>query len=202
MTVSCLSLLVFLVAANHPHDAAAPHDLAFVANPSDRCPDFHSSHPRPTRFNAKAAKRSYNFSTIRPRPASTGESSSLTRSPTSSRTKLRSIRSAMCASTSGPSSSRTLYIALGSVSCTTPVSGLIDRSAKAFALRRLCQSLGSRVCATLPPRYGGGARRDRYRRAPTGTSRAVRIHGPSAVTATVCSKCADRLLSRVTAVQP
>src|SRR3984957_11574820 len=35
-----------------------------------------------------------------------------------------------------------------------------------------------------------------------GTSRAVRIQGSPAVTATVCSKCADRLLSRVTAVQP
>src|SRR5437868_4165746 len=41
-----------------------------------------------------------------------------------------------------------------------------------------------------------------YLRACTGTSLAVRIHGPSALTATVCSKCADRLLSRVTAVQP
>src|SRR3954451_4223533 len=41
-----------------------------------------------------------------------------------------------------------------------------------------------------------------YFRAATGTSRAVRIQGPLAVTATVCSKCADRLLSRVTAVQP
>ena len=42
----------------------------------------------------------------------------------------------------------------------------------------------------------------RYARAGTGTSRAVRIHGSPAVTATVCSKCADRLPSRVTAVQP
>src|SRR6266852_3328306 len=41
-----------------------------------------------------------------------------------------------------------------------------------------------------------------YLRAGTGTSRAVRIHGSPAVTATVCSKCADRLLSRVTAVHP
>src|SRR3954467_14235077 len=39
-------------------------------------------------------------------------------------------------------------------------------------------------------------------RGATGTSLAVRIHGPSAVTATVCSKCADRLPSRVAAVQP
>src|SRR5262245_51404486 len=41
-----------------------------------------------------------------------------------------------------------------------------------------------------------------YLRATTGTSLAVRIHGPSARTATVCSKCADKLLSRVTAVHP
>src|SRR5439155_3644802 len=39
-------------------------------------------------------------------------------------------------------------------------------------------------------------------RAGTATSLAVSIHGSPAVTATVCSKCADRLLSRVTAVQP
>jgi len=32
-----------------------------------------------------------------------------------------------------------------------------------------------------------------YFRAATGSSLAVRIHGPSAVTATVCSKCADKL---------
>jgi len=42
----------------------------------------------------------------------------------------------------------------------------------------------------------------RYRRALTATSRAVRIHGSPDVTATVCSKCADRLVSRVTAVHP
>jgi hypothetical protein len=30
----------------------------------------------------------------------------------------------------------------------------------------------------------------------------VRIHGPLAVTATVCSKCAESLESAVTAVQP
>src|SRR5262249_42218692 len=41
-----------------------------------------------------------------------------------------------------------------------------------------------------------------YLRALTGTSLAVRIHGSPAVTATVCSKCADRLPSRVTAVHP
>src|SRR4249919_1741546 len=42
----------------------------------------------------------------------------------------------------------------------------------------------------------------RYRRALTGTSRAVSIHGSPDVTATVCSKCADRLVSRVIAVHP
>src|SRR5581483_7184746 len=44
--------------------------------------------------------------------------------------------------------------------------------------------------------------RARYFLIGTGTSRAVRIHGSPAVTATVCSKCADKLPSRVTAVQP
>src|SRR5262249_474492 len=41
----------------------------------------------------------YSFSTIRPRPRSTGDRSTRTRSPTRIRTKFRSIRSAMCAST-------------------------------------------------------------------------------------------------------
>src|SRR5262245_28742459 len=36
-----LSLLVLLVRANHAYDPAAPHDLALVANPPDRCPDLH-----------------------------------------------------------------------------------------------------------------------------------------------------------------
>ena len=37
---------------------------------------------------------------------------------------------------------------------------------------------------------------------PAGAGSAVRIHGPADVTATECSKCADRLPSDVTAVQP
>src|SRR6185436_11830845 len=52
------------------------------------------------------------------------------------------------------------------------------------------------------PRHSHRSRDSRYRRALTGTSRAVRIHGSPAVTATVCSKCADKLVSRVTAVHP
>src|SRR3954463_9521014 len=47
--------------------------------------------------------------------------------------------------------------------------------------------------------FGDAARQVRTR---TGTSLAVRIHGSPAVTATVCSKCAARLPSFVTAVQP
>src|SRR5262245_1082668 len=37
-----LSLFVFLIRTNDPHDAAAPNDLAFVANPLYRCSDFHN----------------------------------------------------------------------------------------------------------------------------------------------------------------
>src|SRR6185436_8451967 len=69
-----LSLLVLLIGTNHAHDAAAPHDLAFVTNPFDRRPHLHEI-----------------LSTILPRPVSTGDSSTATRSPTSNRTKLRSI---------------------------------------------------------------------------------------------------------------
>src|SRR5262245_5890680 len=94
--------LVLLIRTNDPHDAAAPHDLAFVANPFHRRSNLHS------------------FSTIRPFVTSF-VISIRTRSPTSTRTKLRSIRSAMCAVTNPPSSSRTRYSALGSDSATMPV---------------------------------------------------------------------------------
>jgi len=36
-----LSLLVFLIRADHPHHAAAPDDLALVANPFHRRSHFH-----------------------------------------------------------------------------------------------------------------------------------------------------------------
>src|SRR5450432_986600 len=85
--VLSLPLLVFLVRTNHAHDALAPDDLALVANTFYRSSHLHS------------------FPTIRPRPTSVGESSNRTLSPTRSRTKLRSIRSAMCATTSDPWSS-------------------------------------------------------------------------------------------------
>ena len=59
------------------------------------------------------------------------------------------------------------------------------------------------------PRHRPGAPRHRRvdraadpRAAPAPLGRAVSTSGPSAVTATVCSKCAARLPSRVTAVQP
>jgi hypothetical protein len=36
-----LSLLVLLIRADHPHHAAAPDDLALVANPPNRCSHLH-----------------------------------------------------------------------------------------------------------------------------------------------------------------
>src|SRR5262245_37300002 len=97
-----LPLLVLLIGTNDADDAAAPHDLALVANPFHRCSNLHS------------------FSTIRPRVTSP-VNSMRTRSPTRILTKFRSTRSAMCAMTNRPPSSRrTLYIALGSVSVTRP----------------------------------------------------------------------------------
>src|SRR5206468_10750641 len=41
-TSSALPLLVLLVGTNDADDAAAPHDLALVANPFDRCPYLHT----------------------------------------------------------------------------------------------------------------------------------------------------------------
>jgi hypothetical protein len=38
---SPLPLFVLLIRTDHPHHAAAADDLAFVTNPSDRCPDLH-----------------------------------------------------------------------------------------------------------------------------------------------------------------
>ena len=53
---------------------------------------------------------------------------------------------------------------------------------------------GPSPSAPRPTAAAAGQRlgdRRRYLRAGTGTSLAVRIHGPVAITATVCSKCAD-----------
>ena len=61
--VLSLPLLVFLVRANHAHDAAAPDDLALVANPLDRSSYFHND---PARLRPSR----YSRSTIRPRPTS------------------------------------------------------------------------------------------------------------------------------------
>src|SRR5262249_7549231 len=53
-----LPLLVFLVRADHAHDAAPPHDLALVADPPDRSPDLHSlSCPRFTAQPAEIAEK-------------------------------------------------------------------------------------------------------------------------------------------------
>src|SRR5258706_2573752 len=100
-TSLALPLLVLLVRANHTHDAAAPDDFALVADSLHRRSYFHVA-------PARLQRSRYSFPTIRPRPTSVGESSNRTLSPTRIRTKLRSIRSAMCAITSDPSSSRTL----------------------------------------------------------------------------------------------
>src|SRR6266404_4049674 len=96
--VLSLPLLVLLVRANHAHDAAAPDDFALVADSFYRRSYFH---------NLPTLSSYETFPTIRPRVTSVGESSNRTLSPTRIRTKLRSIRSAMCASTSDPSESRT-----------------------------------------------------------------------------------------------
>src|SRR5262245_47060522 len=69
-----LTLLVFLVRADHPDDAASADNLALVAHALDRCSNFHRC--------SLTRGRSYNFATILPRVRSRGDSSNLTRSPT------------------------------------------------------------------------------------------------------------------------
>ena len=134
-----------------------------------------SSIPRISRRSARAS-------------TSTGDSSTRTRSPTRTRTKLRSdpIRDVRQSPSAARPARTAIRDALGSCS-------------------RSPTPAHRREPSTRYDRRVASARRDACRRrragAP-GTSRAVRIHGPSAVTATVCSKCADRLPSRVTAVQP
>src|SRR5438045_3045050 len=93
---------MLLIRTDHAHDAAAANDLAFVANPLDRCSYFHS------------------FSTIRPRVTSRELNSNLTRSPTSTRMKFFPGPLGACAVIClGPSIS-TRYCAYGSVSRTMP----------------------------------------------------------------------------------
>ena len=133
---------MLLIRTNHPHDAAAPDDLAFVANPFHGRSNFHDP--------------SLTFSTIRPRVTSAGIISTRTRSPTSTRMKLRVIRSAICATTCGPSSSRTRYSALGSCAITVPVT--VEREPELLAPSE------STAHPPLPPPCA--------RNAPTGCRRA------------------------------
>src|SRR5690606_5490781 len=78
-----LSLLVLLVRADHPHDPLATHDLALAADPLDRCPDLHGYLPA--------------FLRIRPRVRSRALIATVTRSPTTSRTKFRPSPVVACA---------------------------------------------------------------------------------------------------------
>src|SRR5277367_3581008 len=84
-----LPLLVLLIRTDHPHDAAAADDLAFVANLLDRCPDFHQLFLESYIFTSSSLPL-HIFPMMRPRVTSTRDSSIRTRSPTSTRTKFRS----------------------------------------------------------------------------------------------------------------
>ena len=124
-------------------------------------------HNRPHSLDPHTFRRSARASRSR------GVSSSRTRSPTSSRTKFRPVRSATCAVICARPSSSTRY------------SAARQRARRTDRLRphrwlALAASLVDSV-ATAPAAAG--------RRSPSESS------GPSAVTATVCSKCADRLPS-------
>src|SRR5580765_8514356 len=157
--VLSLPLLVFLVRANHPHHAAAPDDLALVADSLHRRSYFHVA------------------------PASAeGFALQLFDNPPPADIARRELQP-------------------HSVADQDPHEVAIDPIRDVRHHQR----------PLLEPHLVEGARQGlhdhaAYLRAAslgaTGTSLAVRIHGPSAVTATVCSKCADRLPSRVTAVQP
>jgi 2-succinyl-5-enolpyruvyl-6-hydroxy-3-cyclohexene-1-carboxylate synthase len=103
-------------------DASTADDLALVANLLHRRSDLHIAVPDYVDRRIRRARRAISalrpygfrghrryptFSTILPRRLSTRDSSTRTRSPTSTRMKLRSIRSATCATMCEPSSRRT-----------------------------------------------------------------------------------------------
>src|SRR5947207_13106618 len=88
-----LPLLVLRVAANDAYDTASPHHLALVTNSPHRRPYFHLVLPSGLQT----------FRTIRPRVWSRADNSTTTRSPTSTRTKLRSSPLPACAVTRRPS---------------------------------------------------------------------------------------------------
>ena len=115
------------------------------------------------------------------------DSSTRTRSPTSSRMKFRS----------GPLGDVRRDLAARRLAPDTAPSAALHH--RAFDARRRhgtalrIRPIGRLVCAEPARRLRA---RPALLAAPSASS------GPSAVTATVCSKCADRLPSRVTAVQP
>src|SRR5437660_12607697 len=92
---SSLSLFVLLIRTDDPHHAAAADDLALVADSLHRCSNFHHDLTPSRRIPGNVPRAQRILSTIRPRPRSSGDSSTRTRSPTSKRMKLRSSRSAI-----------------------------------------------------------------------------------------------------------
>src|SRR4029079_3201562 len=144
-----LPLLVLLIRADHAHHATAADDLALVANSLHRCSDLH------------------NFSTILPRDTSRGLSSNRTRSPISTRMKLRPGPLGTCAVICRGPSISTRYCAYGKASRTTPTAVIARASDSRWS------------CSIIPSSVRGPRCGSRY---ATRTGRSVRISGPDFVT--------------------
>jgi hypothetical protein len=114
---------------------------------------------------------------MRPRVRSYGLNSTATRSPGSMRIKFFRMRPETCAKTWCLFSSSTLNMAFGNVSRTVAITS---------------------IASSFDNPYPDSA----CHRQASPQIHCVRTTAPSVVTATVCSKCALKLPSSVTAVQP
>ena len=96
--VLSLPLLVLRVRADDAHHPTAADHLALVTNPFDRRSDLHDVLCLPG-YALRLCLPDYAFRTIRPRVPSLSVNSTITRSPTSSLTKFRSMLPVGCAVT-------------------------------------------------------------------------------------------------------
>src|SRR5437773_11199329 len=144
---------------------------------------------------------------MRPLLRSYGESSTSTLSPGTTRMKFIRIFPEMCARTSCPFWSSTLNIALGRASDTVPstsMTSLFDDFIADHSRHRTPRSTddGKEECTKVAQECAPTARFGPLRpaRGALDDPGSVRTTAPSAVTARVCSKWADREPSAVTTV--
>ena len=167
---SPLPLLVLRVRADHAHDAAAPHDLALLADPLDRCSDLQSilslSRSVP-RVRSRGAQ-------LQPHAIANQQAGSkfLTRPARRMRHDLSAtvdLHRGTCAYGSDVPRSRSRHFSDASLRDVT----LRPRRARGLATATGCGRPAAARCAPV----GTPARQDQR---------------PVLVTATVCSKCAER----------